>query len=244
MVGNVQIGVPGGEAGRPQRDAVAAFYGALLGMKRYEPGYPKLARDDGRLPEFGLEGDGGAGDDRPRWPDPDHPQQVHIDVTVDDLPAADAAVLALGATRLQVNDGFRVYADPVGHPLCLYAGDDGGSKAPLPGRLTRVVFDCPSPRALATFYAEVLGMHRVLDSPERVEIAGKDPKAMALAFQYALSPPPRWMDPRRPAQLHLDLILDDAGADQARLEHLGAMRLKDLEMHTVWADPAGHPFCA
>lgn len=69
-VANVQIGVPGGAAGRVMRDAVIAFYCGLLSMKAYEPfgnGYIKLTLGDGCLPEFALEGDGGAGDARPRW---------------------------------------------------------------------------------------------------------------------------------------------------------------------------------
>ena len=56
----------------------------------------------------------------PRWPDPEHPQQVHLDIEVPDLDTGEAAVLALGATRLPGgNGGFRVFADPAGHPFCL-----------------------------------------------------------------------------------------------------------------------------
>jgi catechol 2,3-dioxygenase-like lactoylglutathione lyase family enzyme len=56
----------------------------------------------------------------PQWPDPEHPQQVHLDVEVADLDTGEAAVLALGATRLPGgNGGFRVFADPAGHPFCL-----------------------------------------------------------------------------------------------------------------------------
>jgi hypothetical protein len=56
----------------------------------------------------------------PQWPDPAHPQQVHLDVEVPDLDTGEAAVLALGATRLPGgNGGFRVFADPAGHPFCL-----------------------------------------------------------------------------------------------------------------------------
>jgi catechol 2,3-dioxygenase-like lactoylglutathione lyase family enzyme len=51
----------------------------------------------------------------PTWPDPAVPQQMHLDVMVDDPEAAGAHVLALGARRL---DGD-VYADPAGHPFCL-----------------------------------------------------------------------------------------------------------------------------
>lgn len=56
----------------------------------------------------------------PRWPDPAYPQQLHLDIEVPDLDAGEAAVLALGATRLPSHEeGFRVFADPAGHPFCL-----------------------------------------------------------------------------------------------------------------------------
>ena len=51
----------------------------------------------------------------PGWPDPARPQQVHLDVMVDDVDTARDEVLALGATQLDGN----VYADPAGHPFCL-----------------------------------------------------------------------------------------------------------------------------
>ena len=53
----------------------------------------------------------------PRWPDPRYPQQIHLDVMVDDVVAAGVAVLKLGATRLSAGD--HVYADLAGHPFCL-----------------------------------------------------------------------------------------------------------------------------
>ncbi|HZD96810.1 MAG TPA: VOC family protein [Micromonosporaceae bacterium] len=59
----------------------------------------------------------------PRWPDPDHPQRSHLDLEVEDLDAAQAQVLAIGATLLF--DGgtrHRVFAVPAGHPFRLYAG--------------------------------------------------------------------------------------------------------------------------
>ncbi len=58
----------------------------------------------------------------PRWPDPGHPQQLHLDIMVDDLDVAEPQVLRLGATLLEGSDkpiGWRVYADPAGHPFCL-----------------------------------------------------------------------------------------------------------------------------
>ena len=61
----------------------------------------------------------------PTWPTGDRPQQFHLDVTVDDVDAAEPEVLALGATKHDVQPGeadgdtFRVYLDPAGHPFCL-----------------------------------------------------------------------------------------------------------------------------
>ena len=56
----------------------------------------------------------------PRWPDPAFPQQIHLDIHVDDIAATEAMVLTLGATRLpSAEPSFRVYADPAGHPFCL-----------------------------------------------------------------------------------------------------------------------------
>ena len=52
----------------------------------------------------------------PTWPQPAVPQQMHLDVMVDDQETASTAVLALGARRLP---GDHVYADPAGHPFCL-----------------------------------------------------------------------------------------------------------------------------
>lgn len=57
----------------------------------------------------------------PAWPSRNVPQQMHLDVIVDDLDAAERAVLQLGATKHehQPGDSFRVFLDPAGHPFCL-----------------------------------------------------------------------------------------------------------------------------
>ena len=54
-------------------------------------------------------------------------QQAHLDFVVTDIAAAHERVLALGGTALDPVEppkpaperGFRVYADPAGHPFCL-----------------------------------------------------------------------------------------------------------------------------
>jgi catechol 2,3-dioxygenase-like lactoylglutathione lyase family enzyme len=52
----------------------------------------------------------------PHWPDPTQPQQVHLDVMVEDIGTAAAKVLELGARPL---DGENAFADLAGHPFCL-----------------------------------------------------------------------------------------------------------------------------
>ncbi|GAA3740654.1 VOC family protein [Leifsonia bigeumensis] len=61
---------------------------------------------------------------KPDWPD-GQPQQLHLDLYVDDIHAAEEKALSLGAkllrptSELDAEEGFRVYADPSGHPFCL-----------------------------------------------------------------------------------------------------------------------------
>lgn len=56
------------------------------------------------------------------WPDGPVPKQFHLELAVDDLDAAEKAVLAAGATRPDIQpapDRWRVLIDPAGHPFCL-----------------------------------------------------------------------------------------------------------------------------
>lgn len=78
----------------------------------------------------------------PDWPD-GAPQQVHMDLHVEDPKQAHEQAMALGARLLQAGDldsdeGHQVYADPAGHPFCIGWGQ-------------------PSREALAAFVRERLG---------------------------------------------------------------------------------------
>ena len=60
----------------------------------------------------------------PVWPPEPGKQgmQMHVEVEVDDLAAAVAHAVELGATEAehQPQDDVRVMLDPAGHPFCLY----------------------------------------------------------------------------------------------------------------------------
>ena len=63
------------------------------------------------------------------WPDGPVPQQVHLDTTVPALADIDAAherALALVARLIadrsdDPEEPLRVYADPAGHPFCIFS---------------------------------------------------------------------------------------------------------------------------
>jgi catechol 2,3-dioxygenase-like lactoylglutathione lyase family enzyme len=126
------------------------------------------------------------------------------------------------------------------------AGRPGGCQnRDVIGRLEKTVVDCPDPRALAAFYAAILGMRVNEDSDDWVVI-GAEPGARQLAFQRAAHyRPPDWPDPHHPQQLHVDIRVDDVDAAEQQVLALGAKRLPGEHegRFRVFADPAGHPFC-
>jgi len=100
----------------PDPASLASFYSELLGLPvtYVSDDWVVIAEED-TTSGFAFQL---ARDYRPpAWPDPNRPQQVHLDVMVDDPAAAEPRVLALGAHRLPGGD--HVYADPAGHPFCL-----------------------------------------------------------------------------------------------------------------------------
>jgi predicted enzyme related to lactoylglutathione lyase len=116
-----------------------------------------------------------------------------------------------------------------------------------PISLRSVVFDCPDPPTLATFYADLLNGELDISDPEWCEVHSGD-LAFKLAFQRATPySPPEWPD-GMPQQLHLDLTVADLHAAGLRAVELGAAVLADPveepgSIYVVYADPAGHPFC-
>src|SRR5688572_2211594 len=134
----------------PDIGALSAFYTGLAGWTQQyaDDEWVTLTTDDGW--RIGLQ----AAPDHvpPRWPDPAHPQQAHLDLRVPDLAAATARAEELGATPLRRNERWHTLADPAGHPfdLCINADDPRTT-------LMGVMLDCPDAAALSRFYAELLG---------------------------------------------------------------------------------------
>ncbi|MEU6674989.1 VOC family protein [Streptomyces sp. NPDC046925] len=107
----------------PDPESLARFYQAVLGgeVRQYNDIWYDLYAPGNHRISFQR-----APDHRPpKWPQGgSDSQQLHLDFTVTDMDRAQDAVIALGATPLDLDDnggerGWRVYADPVGHPFCL-----------------------------------------------------------------------------------------------------------------------------
>jgi catechol 2,3-dioxygenase-like lactoylglutathione lyase family enzyme len=119
--------------------ALAEFYRQLLGF-RYRPGDepPGPGRDDERGRDWlvirppsggpGLAFQQVSSMPATTWPEPEIPQQLHLDLTVPDRAEFDrqhARALGLGA-RLRFDrsddphEPLRVYTDPSGHLFCIF----------------------------------------------------------------------------------------------------------------------------
>lgn len=101
----------------PDASALARFYADLTGMEvTYDGPEGALVSGAGRSLMFQQIDDYTP----PQWPDPAHPQQAHLDLSVDDLDAGEARALELGARPAGGGgERFRVFTDPAGHPFCL-----------------------------------------------------------------------------------------------------------------------------
>ncbi|MCG7209785.1 VOC family protein [Streptomyces arenae] len=104
----------------PDPAELARFYGEALGLP------VRFSSDDFIL--LGKEGSTAlsfnrlAGYQRPTWPNPAREKQAHLELGVDDLDAAQARLLALGAVEAPAQpqpELWRVLLDPAGHPFCI-----------------------------------------------------------------------------------------------------------------------------
>ena len=114
--------------------ALAEFYRQLFALQ-YRPGDEPPAPGEPDLDWLVLRGGGVQlafqqvdALPAPTWPDDGVPQQLHLDCTVGSVGELDeecARAVQLGARLLldrsdDPDEPLRVYADPAGHPFCLF----------------------------------------------------------------------------------------------------------------------------
>lgn len=100
----------------PKREAT--FWAAALGwnLAHADDDYGLVTSDGQRLGFGRVEGWVA-----PSWPDANGGKQFHLDLAVDDLAAAEATMIGLGASKVtpQPGETWVVMADPDGHLFCL-----------------------------------------------------------------------------------------------------------------------------
>lgn len=108
----------------PDAARLAAFYADITGgqVTVFDAAWATVDGPGGRI-DFQTVPDHTA----PTWPETTVPTHLHLDFYVDDLAAAEARVLAAGATKYEFQPNAEhclVYADPTGHPFCLSTWDE------------------------------------------------------------------------------------------------------------------------
>jgi catechol-2,3-dioxygenase len=108
-------------------------------------------------------------------------------------------------------------------------------------KLSSVAISCPDAAALAGFYAEITGGDVVFADETWATVKG--PGGRIDLQTVPDHTPPTWPGP---IQMHLDFVVDDRAAAEARVLAAGATKYDfqpNADHNSVYADPAGHPFC-
>jgi hypothetical protein len=179
----------------------------------------------------------------------DGPVALHFDLGVDDVAAAAARFVALGATQVADFEIWRVMRSPGGLAFCLVPG--GGETVPAAvvwpdghrSRIVQLCVDSPADlhEAEVAFWRAASGWRYV--PHEQSEFAGKlfppTPGPVQLLFQRLGDD-----DAGSTVRVHIDLGTDDIPAEVARIEALGAARTRyEGDGWVQLTDPAGMPFC-
>jgi len=172
----------------------------------------------------------------------DHPGPGGSDVLVVGLLSVALGRAARGVKSLLVREHAAERCETVHAD-----GQSAGEEEPVP-RLEAIVINCREPAALASFYAELLGL--AVSPEDAAAIAagtlGED-ESVLLGSRDSLHV---WLTPVGdlppvPGRVHLDVRLD-SGEDLGQLTALGATWQWDdpRGRWTVFADPEGNLFCA
>jgi len=108
-----------------------------------------------------------------------------------------------------------------------------------------VALDCPDPRALMRFYAEITGWAVRYEDDDWCVLKGGDDDMRICFARVPDHRPPTWPEGPVPQQLHLEFTVDEFDAPEKRVLAAGATRaeFQPGDNFRVYLDPAGHPFC-
>jgi len=114
------------------------------------------------------------------------------------------------------------------------------------GKLASISLDCPDPSSLADFYASLLGMSRIFETPDGSIVALSDGTKIVTMMQTRDYVAPTWPEAGQLQQMHLDVSVTDLPEAVVQAVSLGAREADQQpkrDLFRVLVDPAGHPFC-
>ncbi|WP_054814146.1 VOC family protein [Nocardia arizonensis] len=171
---------------------------------------------------------------------------VHLDLDVDDIPAAVRAALDLGADLVANHADYAVLRSPSGQIFCLTpSGRSQGRPAPAfrapDGTLSRVDQICldigPADHDRETeFWRELTAWdHERGRLPEFARLRARDRLPIRILLQR--------LGEERPTSAHIDLSSSDIEATARWHESLGATLVERYEHWIVLTDPADGVYC-
>lgn len=111
-------------------------------------------------------------------------------------------------------------------------------------RLGAVSLDAADPKALATFYRDLLGLEVMFESDDFVALKGASTLITTQRVEDYREPD--WPNNEVPKQVHLELAADDLDEAEGFAVSVGARTTApqpSADHFRVLLDPAGHPFC-
>ncbi|WP_410869651.1 VOC family protein [Nocardia sp. A7] len=173
---------------------------------------------------------------------------IHLDLDVDDIPAAVATATGLGARVVAELPDYTVLESPAGQTFCLTPSAEQAGREPAPvtvttapdGTVTRLDQICldvsPADSDADTTFWQALTQWTAGPSsrPEFSRLRGPDQPLHFLLQR---------LDDPRPAGAHADLASSNMTATAAWHETLGATRVTDAAKWIVMRDPGNALYC-
>lgn len=179
----------------------------------------------------------------------EHDSRLHLDIEADDIDAEATRLEALGAQRIGNPRGrWWVMQAPTGHRFCVVRWRHDEAREPAPAQsanqpthrsaLIALVIDCrvEDIGVAADFWGAALDrpvINRDQNGDGRyaeLHSAADEPFLLLQRVEHE-------------ARVHLDIETDDLEAEAARLEALGAERLRFVKRWWLMQAPTGHGFC-
>jgi len=217
-----------------------AFWSAALGLPVTDP-------DEGGLGRYAVLSSG-AGGLHIEVQMVEHESRLHLDIEAEDIHIESSRLEALGATKVGNPHGrWWVMQAPSGHRFCVIRARErelptvpvaATGKVSHHSALIALVIDCPGDSLDESLDFWSAALQRDIANRDQdgdgkyAELKTADDEPFLLLQKVD-----------HDARVHLDIETDNLDAEVARLEALGAIRVKFVTRWWVMQAPTGHRFC-